>query len=51
MNKIIDKKTWNRKEHFEFFSNLNDPMFGITADVDVTKAFKKCKEHNWSIHK
>ncbi len=51
MNKIIDKNTWNRREHFEFFSSLNDPMFGISADVEVTHAYKKCKENNWSFHK
>lgn len=50
MKRIIDKSTWKRKHHFEFFSNLTDPTFGITVEVDVTKAKRKCKENNWSFH-
>jgi len=50
MKRIIDKDTWSRKEHFEFFSKIDDPVFGITAEVDVTRARKKCKENDWSFH-
>ena len=50
MKRVIDIKTWERKEHFEFFSKIDDPVFGITAEVDVTSTFKKCKVNNWSFH-
>jgi chloramphenicol O-acetyltransferase type A len=50
MKRVIDKSTWDRKEHFEFFSKIDDPVFGITVEVDVTRALKKCKENNWSFH-
>ena len=50
MKKIIDKNTWDRKEHFEFFTKIDDPVFGITAEVEVTNALKKCKKNNWSFH-
>lgn len=44
--KILDKHTWNRKEHFEFFSSFDEPYFGVTLNIDVTSAYKKCKELN-----
>ncbi len=39
----IDLKTWKRNEHFEFFSGMASPFFGITAEVDCTTAHKKAK--------
>lgn len=44
MKRIIDVTTWNRKEHFEFFRNFEEPFFGIVAEVDCTAAYKKSKE-------
>jgi chloramphenicol O-acetyltransferase type A len=40
----IDISTWNRKEHFEFFSAFDEPFFGITTPIDCTIAMKKAKE-------
>jgi chloramphenicol O-acetyltransferase type A len=40
----IDISTWNRKEHFEFFSAFDEPFFGITTLIDCTIAMKKGKE-------
>lgn len=37
--RLLDLKNWNRSEHFEFFKNYDQPFFGITAEVDVTKAY------------
>jgi chloramphenicol O-acetyltransferase type A len=34
---------WKRKELFRFFSNFEEPFFGVTALVDVTKAYQKAK--------
>lgn len=43
MKNIIDLATWKRKEHFEFFDQCDEPFFGITANIDCTKAYKRAK--------
>lgn len=42
--KELDVNTWNRKEHFEHFSKLKDPYFGITIPFNVTKAYALSKD-------
>lgn len=44
MKTEIDINTWNRKEHFEFFSAFDEPFFGITTPIDCTIAMKRAKE-------
>ena len=46
--KVIDIESWNRKEHFEFFSKMKSPYFGFTAEVDCTKAYDNAKEKGYS---
>ncbi|PQA93139.1 chloramphenicol acetyltransferase [Chryseobacterium shigense] len=46
--KIIDLENWNRKEHFEFFSQMESPYFGFTTEVDCTKAYDDAKENGVS---
>ena len=46
--KILDIKSWNRKEHFEFFSKMASPFFGLTTEVDCTKAYENAKEKEQS---
>lgn len=43
MKKNLDLTTWNRKEHFEFFKNFEEPFFGLVATVDCTKAYNNAK--------
>jgi len=43
MYKILDLENWNRKEHFEFFNQFDEPFFGVVAEVDCTNAYKLCK--------
>ena len=43
MKQIIDLATWNRKEHFEFFSTFEEPFFSITTPIDMTIAYEKAK--------
>ena len=43
MKQTIDLATWNRKEHFEFFSTFEEPFFGITTPIDMTIAYEKAK--------
>jgi chloramphenicol O-acetyltransferase type A len=46
--KEIDVANWNRKEHFEFFSSMNEPFFGLVQTIDATIAYKHCKRNEIS---
>lgn len=46
--RTIDLSSWNRKEHFEFFSSFEDPSFGIVSEVDCTNAYNISKENGCS---
>ncbi|TBX68406.1 chloramphenicol acetyltransferase [Flavobacterium silvisoli] len=46
--KIIDPENWNRKEHFDFFSKMTSPYFGISTEVDCTNAYATAKENEHS---
>ena len=46
--KYLDIDSWNRKQHFEHFRTLEDPTFGIVADVEVSKCYKSAKENQQS---
>ncbi len=48
MKTELHLNTWNRKEHFRFFSNMQEPFFGIVIEVDCTKAYAKAKEQDVS---
>lgn len=48
MKQKLNLKTWNRKEHFLFFKQMEEPFFGITTSIDCTKAYEKSKELNVS---
>lgn len=42
----LNLNTWNRKQHFEHFSKLQDPYFGLVTNVNVTKAYQTAKTQN-----
>ena len=44
MKQKLNLETWNRKEHYLFFKQMEEPFFGITTTVDCTRAYSKCKE-------
>lgn len=44
MKKLLDLDNWNRKEHFLFFKQMQEPFFGATVMIDCTKAYAKAKE-------
>lgn len=48
MKKLLNMELWNRKEHFLFFKQFDEPFFGITVVIDCTVAYKHAKEHNMS---
>jgi chloramphenicol O-acetyltransferase type A len=44
--RTIDIQTWNRRQHFEFFRQLDNPYFSLTANVDITRFYSWIKERN-----
>jgi chloramphenicol O-acetyltransferase type A len=50
LKEIINIETWNRKEHFLFFSKFEEPFWGVTVDVDFTALYLLAKEKNVSFY-
>ncbi len=48
MKTLLDLENWNRKEHFEHFCRMEEPFFGVTVEIDCTKAYETAKELNAS---
>lgn len=46
MKQLIDLENWNRKEHFEFFSQMEEPFYGVVTEIDVTIAYQEAKRKN-----
>lgn len=44
MKQKLDLETWNRKDHFHFFKQMEEPFFGVNTIIDCTIAYKKSKE-------
>jgi chloramphenicol O-acetyltransferase type A len=44
MKHKLNLDSWNRKEHFLFFKQMEEPFFGVTTRVDCTSAYSKSKE-------
>jgi len=42
--KKLDLATWNRRDHFNFFNSFEEPFFGVTVDIELTKAYRAAKE-------
>lgn len=43
MREKLNIDTWNRKEHFLFFKQMEEPFYGLTTTVDCTQAYNKAK--------
>ncbi|MEQ8470667.1 MAG: chloramphenicol acetyltransferase [Marinoscillum sp.] len=46
----IDLSRWNRREHYEFFNKFEEPFFGLTTELDCSKAYKKAKKEGYSFY-
>jgi chloramphenicol O-acetyltransferase type A len=46
--KKINLSSWHRKEHFQFFSQCEDPFFGMVSEIRCTGALQYCKEQKQS---
>jgi chloramphenicol O-acetyltransferase type A len=44
MKTLLDLENWNRKEHFLFFKQFEEPFFGLTVEIDCTKAYATSKQ-------
>lgn len=44
MKTLLDLENWNRKEHFSFFKQMEEPFFGVTVTIDCTKAYAMAKK-------
>lgn len=42
-SRIIDLKTWSRREVFEFYMALSDPYCGVCLDADCTGLYREAK--------
>jgi chloramphenicol O-acetyltransferase type A len=47
---FIDLENWERRDHFKFFSGFSDPFWGVTFNVDCTRAYMRSKDENNSFY-
>lgn len=45
---IIDIENWERKDQFHFFRHYDNPFFGLTGNVDVSKLLAYTREKGYS---
>jgi len=43
MKQLLDLNTWERKDHYQFFKQFDEPFFGVCVQVDVTQAYQVAK--------
>ncbi len=48
MASYLDLDQWNRKEHFRFYKDFDDPFFNICAEVEISAALAHVKECGFS---
>lgn len=48
MKQSINVETWVRKDHFNFFRQFEEPFFGVTVNIDCTKAYAAAKDKSVS---
>ncbi|WPU91180.1 chloramphenicol acetyltransferase [Mucilaginibacter sabulilitoris] len=48
MKQRLNLETWERKEHFNFFKNFEEPFYGVVVDIDCTVAHNFVKQNDIS---
>lgn len=48
MKTLLNLENWNRATHFQFFKQMEEPFFGVTIEIDCTKAYQTAKARNTS---
>ena len=46
----VDLQLWERKEIFDFFSDMSQPFYSVTFTVDVTELYKYVKVRGLSFY-
>ena len=46
----IDMESYPRRAHFDYFRSLQNPMLGVTVNVDVTALHALCKQQEKSFY-
>jgi len=46
--KEIDLINWPRRDHYEFFTQFEEPFFGVTVNINCTLAYRNAKEKGGS---
>jgi len=46
--KKLEINNWKRKALFEFYKDYEQPLFNITANIDVTNPYQFCKNNGYS---
>ena len=47
---VIDKGSWPRRAHYDFFAPMSHPFYALTFPVDVTPLRALCKERGLSFY-
>lgn len=48
MKTLLNINSWARRDHFNFFKQFEEPFFGVTVEIECTKAYTKCKNEGLS---
>lgn len=48
MKHELNLEQWNRKDHYEFFSQFEEPFFGVTVNIDCTLGYQNAKNQGKS---
>ncbi len=48
MKQKLDLENWPRRDHFDFFSQFEEPFFGVCVEVDCSKAYENAKKNEQS---
>jgi chloramphenicol O-acetyltransferase type A len=49
MKQKIDLQTWDRKDHFEFYTRFKEPYHGVNVSLDISTLKERCKAENSSV--
>ncbi|MCH6257215.1 chloramphenicol acetyltransferase [Puniceicoccaceae bacterium K14] len=44
----IDFENWERSEHFNFFSQMDDPSWSVVVEMDCSRAYLEAKKNGYS---
>ena len=48
MSHLLDIESWDRRSHFEFFKEFEQPFFGLCTELDVTGAYEATRDKGGS---